>query len=140
MWSFFRGCTCVHYWHLQSVVVDDKHATMQQRELLVPLEVTSVLEKVFMVIGGFLILLVLGITCRMRRKTQSVVSIVKMSAFQKFLEPYCLTLISAMGNLDCFPRGKAAATESRYPTSSASCWVFKCFRNPPNADKDFRII
>ena len=32
-----------------------------------------------------------------------------------------------------FPRGKPAATESRYPTYN-TCWVFQCFHNPPNSD------
>ena len=44
-----------------------------------------------------------------------------------------------MGNSGCFPRGKPAATESHYPTYSA-CWVFQCFRNPPNSDMDYWIF
>ena len=38
-----------------------------------------------------------------------------------------------------FPRGKPAATESRYPTYGA-CGVFQCFHNPPNSDMDNRIF
>ena len=38
----------------------------------------------------------------------------------------------------CFPWGKPAATESRYPTYSAS-QVYKCFHNPLASDMDFRI-
>ena len=48
-------------------------------------------------------------------------------------------MISSMGNSGCFPRGKPAATESRYPTYDA-CWVFYCFHNPPNSDMDYRIF
>ena len=44
-----------------------------------------------------------------------------------------------MGNFDCLSRGKPTATESRYPTYGA-CWVFECFRNPPNSDMDNRIF
>ena len=39
------------------------------------------------------------------------------------LQLYCPNGIFFMGNSGCFPRGKPAATESRYPTYSA-CWVF----------------
>ena len=42
-------------------------------------------------------------------------------------------------NLGCFPWGKPAATESRYPTYCA-CWVFQCFHNPPNSGMDYRIF
>ena len=48
---------------------------------------------------------------------------------------YCPSGISPMGNLGCFPQGKPAATESRYPTYCA-CWVFWCFHNPPHSDFD----
>ena len=43
-----------------------------------------------------------------------------------------------MGNSDCFPRGKPAATESHYPTYCA-CRVFYCLDNPPNSNTDYRI-
>ena len=46
---------------------------------------------------------------------------------------------SSMGNLDCFPRGKLAATESRYTTYDA-CRVFYCFHSPPYSDMDYRIF
>ena len=44
-----------------------------------------------------------------------------------------------MGNSGRFPRGKPAATESRYPAYGA-CWVFQCLHNPPNSDLDYRIF
>ena len=57
-------------------MVDDKHATMLQRELFVPLEVSSVLEKVFMIIGGLLIVLVIVIVIVNKKKTESGVGVV----------------------------------------------------------------
>ena len=39
----------------------------------------------------------------------------------------------------CFPRGKPAATESRYPTYGACC-VFECFHSIPNSNLDYRIF
>ena len=36
---------------------------------------------------------------------------------------YCPIGISPTGNFGCFPQGKPAATESRYPNYGA-CWVF----------------
>ena len=45
------------------------------------------------------------------------------SNFNFFLYNYCLNGISPIGNSGCFPRGKLAATESRYPTYCA-CWAF----------------
>ena len=56
-----------------------------------------------------------------------------------FLQPYCPSGISPMGNLGCLPQGKPAATKSRYPTYCA-CWVFYCFHNPLNSDMDYRIF
>ena len=56
--------------------MDDKHATMLQRELFVPLEVSSVLEKVFMIIGGSLIVLVMVIIIINKKKTESGVGVV----------------------------------------------------------------
>ena len=44
-----------------------------------------------------------------------------------------------MGNSGCFPQGKPAATESRYPTYDA-CWVFRHFHNPLKSDMDYRIF
>ena len=46
-----------------------------------------------------------------------------------------------MGNTGCFPRGKPAATELRYPTYFA-LWVFffLCCHNPPNSGMDYRIF
>ena len=52
---------------------------------------------------------------------------------------YCPIGISPAENSGCFPRGKPAATESRYPTYG-SCWVFQCFHNPPNSDIDNNIF
>ena len=40
-----------------------------------------------------------------------------------FVQLYCPNGIYAMENSGCFPRGKPAVTESRYPTYCA-CWVF----------------
>ncbi|KAK7481721.1 hypothetical protein BaRGS_00027094 [Batillaria attramentaria] len=54
------------FWMNESAVVDDKHATMLQRQLFVPLEVTAVLEKVFMIVGGVLVVFVFGMSCRQR--------------------------------------------------------------------------
>ena len=56
-----------------------------------------------------------------------------------FLQLYCPIGISPVGNLSCFPRGKPAATESRYPTYGL-CWVLQCFHNPLKSDKDYRIF
>ena len=42
--------------------------------------------------------------------------------FFLLLQLYCPSRISPMGNSGRFPRGKPAATESRYPTYCA-CWV-----------------
>ena len=55
------------------------------------------------------------------------------------MQPFCPNEISPMGNSGCLPRGKPAATESRYPTYGA-CWVFECFRNAPNSDMDYGIF
>ena len=56
-----------------------------------------------------------------------------------FLQPCCPNEISPTGNSGCVPRGKPAATESRYPTYCAY-WVFECFHNPPNSDMNYRIF
>ena len=48
-----------------------------------------------------------------------------------------------MGNSGCLPQEKPAATESRYPTHGACCFLFyffKCFHNPPNSDRDYGIF
>ena len=58
--------------------------------------------------------------------------------FFYFLQLYCPNGISPIGNLCCLPRGKPAVTESCNPTYHA-CWVFYCFCNPPNSDRDFRM-
>ena len=55
------------------------------------------------------------------------------------LQLYCPSGISLVENSGCLPRGKPAATESRYPTYGA-CLVFECFRNPPNADMEYGIF
>ena len=39
--------------------------------------------------------------------------------FLNFLRHYCPNRISPTGNSGCFPRGKPAATESRYPSYGA---------------------
>ena len=43
-----------------------------------------------------------------------------------------------MGKSGCFPRGKPAATKSRYPTYGACLGV--CFPNPQNSDMDYGIF
>ena len=48
--------------------------------------------------------------------------------------------ISPVGNSGCLPRGKPAATQSRYPTYGACCLVFQCLHNPPNSDVDYGIF
>ena len=58
---------------------------------------------------------------------------------KKKIQPYCPNGISPMWNSACIPRGKPAATESRYPTYGA-CWVFCCFFNPPNSEMDYGIF
>ena len=52
---------------------------------------------------------------------------------------YRLTRIYPTENSGCFPRGKPAVTESRYPAYGA-CWICRCFHNPPNFDMDYRIF
>ena len=59
--------------------------------------------------------------------------------FLLFLQLNCPSGISPMGNLGCLPRGKPAATESRYPTYRVS-GCFSVFYNPPNSDMDCRIF
>ena len=56
-----------------------------------------------------------------------------------FIQLFCPTWISAMGNLGSFPWEKPAVTESHYPTCYA-CWVSECFHNPPNSDMDYRFF
>ena len=61
---------------MQSAVVDEKHAEMLHRELFVPLKISSVLEKVFMVVGGVLILLAMAIAAYENyKKTQQGVRV-----------------------------------------------------------------
>ena len=37
--------------------------------------------------------------------------------------------------------GKAiAAARAALPSPTSVCWVFSCFRNPPNSDMDYRIF
>ena len=72
-----------------------------------------------------------------RRKLSSFFSFFLF--LNNFLQLYCPNGISPMGNSGRFPRGKSAATESRYPTDGA-CWVFYCFYNPPKSDIDYRIF
>ena len=56
-----------------------------------------------------------------------------------FLQVYCPSGISPMGNSGCLPRGRPAATESRYPTYSAYL-MFSCFHNPTNSDMYYGIF
>ena len=37
--------------------------------------------------------------------------------------------------------GKATeAARAALPSPASACWVFSCFRNPPNSDMDYRIF
>ena len=56
-----------------------------------------------------------------------------------FLQLYCPSGISPMGNSGCLPRAKPAATEWRYPAYGA-CWVFLCFHKPSNSDMGYGIF
>ena len=56
-----------------------------------------------------------------------------------FLQLYCPIGISPVGYSGCFSRGKAAATELRYPTYCA-CWMFLCFHNPSDSGMDYKIF
>ena len=56
-----------------------------------------------------------------------------------FTTVFCPNGIYPIENLGCFPRGKLAAAESRYPTYSA-CWAFLCFHNLPNSDMDYEVF
>ena len=73
----------------------------------------------------------------LKSRTFCVLSLEKQN--KNFLQLYCPNGVSHMGNAGCLPRGKSAATESRYSTYYA-CWVFKCFHNPPNSDMDYGIF
>ena len=57
----------------------------------------------------------------------------------KILQLYCPSGYSPMENSGCFPRGKPAATESRYPSYGA-CLMFQCFHNSPKSDMDYEIF
>ena len=72
-----------------------------------------------------------------RRTTQETLLFKKTFFFFNFLQLYCPSGISPMGNSGCLPRGKPVATESRYPSYGA-CWVFLIF--PANSDMVFRIF
>ena len=52
-------------------------------------------------------------------RASSTKNLKKISLTFYFLQLYCPNGISPMGNLGCFPRGKPAATESRYPAYDA---------------------
>ena len=37
--------------------------------------------------------------------------------------------------------GKAtAAARAALPSPTNACWIFSCFRNPPNFDRDYRVF
>ena len=55
-----------------------------------------------------------------------------------FKQLYCRNGIPPLGNSVCFPQGKPAVTESRYPTYGL-WWVFLWFRNLLNFDMDYKI-
>ena len=57
----------------------------------------------------------------------------------KFSQLYCPNGISPTGNSGYLPRGKPAATKSRY-LAKVVCWVFLCFHDPPNSYMDNGIF
>ena len=60
------------------------------------------------------------------RKKERIHFNVFIIPFRKFGPPYL---------------GKAtAATRAAPPSPTSVCWVFSCFRNPPNSDMDYRIF
>ena len=83
-----------------------------------------------------------GLCCRvhlkqLHKECSSVSQTITLHFY--FLQLHCPDGIFPTGHSVCFPRGKPAATESRYPTYCA-CWVFLCCHNPPNSDMDYRIF
>ena len=50
--------------------------------------------------------------------------------FLNFLQLYCPNGIYPMGNSGCFPRGKPAATESRYPTDLSGLSLLDLWLHP----------
>ena len=55
--------------------------------------------------------------------------------FLFFLKPILYTLLSLLGNSGCLYLGKATAVaRAALPRPTSACWVFLCFRNPPNSD------
>ena len=39
-----------------------------------------------------------------------------------------------------YPGQATAASRAALPSPTSACWVFSCFRNPPNSDMDHRIF
>ena len=51
------------------------------------------------------------------------------------------TLLSLSGNSGRLYLGKTTAAErAALPRPTGACWVFLCFRNPPDSDMDYRIF
>ena len=54
---------------------------------------------------------------------------------------YFLYFIIPFGKFEPPYLGKAtAATRAALPSPTSACWVFSCFRNPPNSDMDYTIF
>ena len=60
------------------------------------------------------------------KELEPIFSEVLAEVFVFFLRLYCAIGISPIRNSGCSPRGKPAATESRYQTYGA-CWLFSVF-------------
>ena len=51
------------------------------------------------------------------------------------------TLLSLVGNSGrLYPGKTTAAARAALSSPTSACWVFSCFRNPPNFDTDYRSI
>lgn len=59
------------FWLNESAVIDDKHAAMLHQQLFAPMEITSILEKVLMTVGCFIILLSVAIFFRKANKSKN---------------------------------------------------------------------
>ncbi|XP_076470423.1 lysosome membrane protein 2-like [Babylonia areolata] len=59
------------FWISESVEIDNSHATKLQRNFFAPLEISSVLEKVFLTTGGFVLLIITVVVCRDRRQNKN---------------------------------------------------------------------
>ena len=54
---------------------------------------------------------------------------------------YCIHFIITFGKFGPPYLGETtAAARAALPSPTSACWVFSCFRNPPNSDMDYRIF